>query len=375
MDLKETRERIDAVDAQIVSLFAERMELAQDVAANKIALGKAILDPVREREKLAEVAAQAPRDLQDQTIALFSLLMSMNKARQHQLVQRQQTQSKVPAMSTEPFPATASVACQGSEGAYSQQAACKLFRCPSISYFDTFEGVFRAVEDGFCSYGVLPIENSTAGSVNAVYDLMARHNFSIVRSVRLKVSHNLLALPGTSIDSIREVISHEQAINQCSRFIDRHYLAATPVRNTASAAKAVAQNKQPGLAAIASLDCAALYGLEPLAENIQDSDSNYTRFVVIAREPIVYPGANRTSLMLKLKNEPGSLYRALERIFALDINLVKLESRPIPGREFEFLFYFDLECPADTPAFTTMLASLDDICNSYTYFGTYAEML
>ena len=382
MGLSEVRKELDGIDGQLIELFCRRMALARDVAEAKRGTGKAVFDPAREREKLLDVASRVPDELQPQAIALFSLLMSMNKAEQQKVLHAGDAES--PALralqnlapATEPFPATATVACQGVEGAYSQQAACRLFSVPGISYFDTFEGVFRAVRNGLCEFGVLPIENSTAGSVNAVYDLMAEYRFSIVRSLRLKIDHNVLACPGTRLEDVREVLSHEQAIAQCGDYIDRRGWKATVCENTAKAAELVAASGRNDLAALSSRSCADLYGLQVLDGDVQDSNNNYTRFVVISATPRIYPGATRSSIMLGLqKTQPGALYRVLERFFALDINLVKLESRPIPGRDFDFIFYFDLECPPASPSFRALLDSLGDVCSWYTYFGSYTEVM
>lgn len=381
MDLADIRTEIDAIDAQLVDLFARRLDLAQEVASAKAETGKAIFDPARERTKLLSVAEAAPARYEPQTVALFSLLMSMNKAEQQRFLGKQDPKSLSAAARAalrpvdEPFPATASVACQGVEGAYSQIAACKLFRVPGITYFNTFEGVFRAVQDGFCDFGVLPIENSTAGSVNAVYDLLAQYRFSIVRSLRLKIDHNLLAKPGTRLEDVREVYSHGQAIAQCAGFLEQLGVKVHEFKNTAAAAEFVSGSERTDVAALCSRACADLYDLDVLASDVQDSDYNYTRFVVISATPQIFPGATRTSLMLTLPHEPGSLFRALERFYALDINLVKLESRPIPGRDFEFMFYFDLDCPAGTESLETLLDSLDDVCEHYTYFGSYTEVM
>ena len=381
MELSDIRSRIDDIDDELLRLFAERMGLAADVARAKAGTGKAVFDPAREREKLARVAAEAPEGLRPQAIALFSLLMSMNKAEQQRILAGGNPTTTSSLMrralkgNDEPFPATASVACQGVEGAYSQIAASKLFRVPSISFFSTFEGVFRAVSEGLCEFGVLPIENSTAGSVNAVYDLLAAHSFYIVRSLRLKIDHNLLAKPGCALADIREVYSHEQAIAQCADYLECIGVKATACENTARAAEAVARSNRRDVAALSSRDCAALYGLDIIDANVQDSDNNYTRFVVISAEPTIYPGASRTSLMLTLSHEPGSLFRVLERFYALDINLVKLESRPIPGRDFEFMFYFDVDCPVGAASLGTLLDGLGDVCESFTYFGSYTEVL
>ena len=275
-------------------------------------MGKAVFDPARERSKLNNLASRAPERYEAQTITLFRLLMSMSKAEQQRYINElkgitvSQKAHATAAVSDTAFPQTATVACQGVEGAYSQIAACKLFDVPDIAFFETFEGVMRAVRDGFCEFGVLPIENSTAGSVNAVYDLLAQFDFHIVRSLRLKIDHNLLVKPGTKLADVREVYSHGQAIAQCAGFIESHDLHATKYPNTAMSAEMVANSERTDVAAIASLSCATLYGLEVLEPNIQDSDNNYTRFVVIGREPRVYPGANRTSLMITTANEPGA---------------------------------------------------------------------
>ena len=381
-DLADVRKELDGIDSQLIDLFCRRMALACDVAAAKATTGKAVFDPARERAKLLDVASRVPDELQPQAIALFSLLMSMNKAEQQKVLRTGDDEAPASqallhlAPATEPFPTMATVACQGVEGAYSQQAACRLFSVPGISYFDSFEDVFRAVRDGLCEFGVLPIENSTAGSVNAVYDLLAKYRFSIVRSLRLKIDHNVLARPGTCLEDVREVLSHEQAIAQCADYLETRGWKATVCENTAKAAEIVAASDRRDIAALSSLSCADLYGLNALDEDVQDSDNNYTRFVVISATPRIYPGATRSSIMLGLpKTQPGALYRVLERFFALDINLVKLESRPIPGRDFESLFYFDLECPPASASFAALLDSLDDVCSWYTYFGSYTEVL
>lgn len=381
MDLGQIRTKIDEIDSDLLRRFVERMDIATEVAKSKVEMGKNVFDPTRERAKLKNVADRVPERYEQQTITLWRLLMSMSKAEQMRYinglkgttVSEHAHASVVPV--DHPFPACASVGCQGVEGAYSQLAACKAFDVPDITFFDTFEGVMRAVADGFCEFGVLPIENSTAGSVNAVYDLLSSYDFHIVRSVRLKIDHNLLAKPGTKLDDVREIFSHSQAISQCQGYIERHGLKATRYANTAMSAEFVANSERNDVAAIASRSCAELYGLTLIDQDIQDSDNNYTRFVVISSEPRIYPGADRTSLMLTTTNEPGALYRVLERFYALNINLIKLESRPIPGRDFEFMFYFDLDCPYGSKSLDDLLDSINDVCESFTYFGSYTEVI
>ena len=272
------------------------------------------------------------------------------------------------------FPKHGTVACQGVEGAYSQLACDKLFISPSVSYFRNFEGVFAAVEQGLCEYGILPIENSTYGTVNQVYDLMLQHRFYVVKSIRVHVSHALLAAPGASLDDITEVVSHPQALGQCELYLSAHpKIKATPVANTAVAAQMVASSGRRDLAAIASRECAGLYGLPVLADGIQDNANNYTRFICITRKMTILPGANRISLILSLPHQPGALYAVLAKFAALGLNLLKLESRPAPGSDFEFRFCFDLAAPACTASVLRLLDELEHDLDLFTFLGWYSE--
>ena len=380
MELSEARMRIDEIDKQLVDLFCLRMELSRDVAAWKKEKGLPLTDPERERKKLVAVTEQAGEEFRGYTAALYAQLFDLSKAYQAQLnrgrpplcAMIEEAMAKTPDV----FPEFAPVACQGVEGAYSQEACEKLFAVPDILYFKSFEGVFSAIERGLCRYGVLPIENSTAGSVNAVYDLMMRHRFYIVRSVRLKVDHCLLAPAGTELKDVREVVSHEQALNQCAGFLKSlGDVKVTVYENTAAAAKYVAECGRKDVAALSSRNCAALYGLNCLRESVQDQGGNYTRFICIAREPEIYPGADKTSFMAVTPHKPGSLYKLLSRFFSLGINLTKLESRPLPEREFEFMFYFDLEKPIRDPRMIGLLGELDELCERFEYLGSYTEIL
>jgi len=268
------------------------------------------------------------------------------------------------------------VACQGVEGAYSQIACEKIFKAPFIMYFKNFEGVFNAVEQGLCQYGILPIENSTAGSVKKVYDLMISHNFSIVRTFRLKIDHNLLANKGSTLQGIREIYSHEQAINQCADFLGSLTgVKIIPVENTAVAAQMVAQSGRTDVAALSSRSCAELYGLVCLKASVQDKGNNRTRFICITKNLEVYPGADKTSIMMVLSHKPGALYRVLARMYVLGINVTKLESRPIPDRDFEFMFYFDLETSIYSEEFVQLMCELDELCEEFKYLGSYSEVV
>lgn len=379
-DLTQLRAELDDIDSRLLDLFGRRMDCAERVAEYKRAEGLPVLDRARERAKLNAIYGAAPDELKDYSTLLFSTLLELSRARQYSLLgSTDDTLERIHTAcdtTDQLFPRSASVACQGVEGAYSQMAADKLFKRPSIEYHRTFEGVFRAVDEGRVRYGVLPVENSTAGTVGAVYDLMMRHDFHIVRTCRVKVDHVLLGNHGATLEKVHEVYSHSQAIRQCSEFLDsRHDINVHVVENTALAAQMVAKSGRTDVAALSSRSCADLYGLDVIDKDIQNKQSNVTRFACISKELEIYPGADRTSLMMVTSNDPGSLYKVLARFYALDINLVKLQSRPIPDRDFEFMFYFDVQSPVVAPEFQTLMSSLGDVCEEYRYLGSYSEAL
>lgn len=379
MELNELRVRMDEINSEIVKLFVERMNISTDIAKYKLEHKLPVLDRERERKILANVAKQAGEPYEDYTQLLFRTLFELSRTYQNGIMGAASSLSErinEAVKSTSPlFPTRAVVACQGVEGAYSQIACDKLFPHADIMYFQRWDNVFNAVEKGFCKYGVLPIENSTHGSVVGVYDLMKKHNFSIVRSVKLRISHNLLAKPNVDLKDITEVYSHEQAIGQCSEF-----LAANPqikvnvCANTAMAAKMVAESDRSDVAAISSKQCAELYGLKVLSDSIQNSDNNYTRFICISRDMEIYPGASKLSVMLTLPHRPGSLSELMSRFSMMGLNLTKLESRPIPGKDFEFMFYFDLEASVMNPAVLRMLDELENGPDTFVFLGNYIEV-
>ena len=380
MDISELRGQIDEIDDQLVKLFVRRMEVSSHIADYKKENGMPIFVPAREREKLQAVADAAGPDMANYTRVLYSMLFELSRSHQSKCsgavspLYSHITQAidNTPKL----FPQAPMVACQGVEGAYSQIACEKMFKRPYIMYFKNFEGVFSAIEKGLCQYGILPLENSTAGSVKKVYDLMIQHNFSIVRAFRLKVDHNLLVKPGTKLSDIKEIYSHEQAISQCSEFLHGlEGVTVTPVSNTAVAAEMVAKSGRSDVAALSSRSCAELYGLECLASSIQDKDNNHTRFICISKNLEVYPGSDKTSIMMVLPHRPGSLYKFLARLYVLGINVTKLESRPIPNRDFEFMFYFDLETSIYSEEFVQLMCELDDLCEEFKYLGSYREVI
>ena len=380
MDLKELRGQIDEIDDQLVELFAKRMDVAAAIGDYKKENNLPVFVPAREREKLKDVAEKAGPEMANYTRVLYSMLFELSRSYQSK---RNNTLSPLykqihDAIEKTPklFPAAPMVACQGVEGAYAQIACEKMIQNPFIMYFKNFEGVFTAIEQGLCQFGILPIENSTAGSVKKVYDLMIHHKFSIVRTFRLKIDHNLLANPGATLSSIKEIYSHEQAINQCSSFLATlPGVKVIPVENTATAAEMVASSGRTDVAAISSRSCMELYNLVTLASSIQDEGNNRTRFICITKNLEIYPGADKTSIMMILNHRPGALYRVLARLYALGINVTKLESRPIPDRDFEFMFYFDLETSIYSEEFVQLICELDELSEEFTYLGSYSEVV
>lgn len=380
MDIQELRQEIDGIDQKLVELFNERMKVAAEIGQFKRENALPVLNARREREILSEVAEQSDPELANYTRVLYSLIFELSRSHQEKIkAEESELHKRISAAihdTPQLFPQTAMVACQGVEGAYSQIACERIFRNPGIMYFKSFEGVFSAIESGFCKYGILPIENSTAGSVKKVYDLMISHNFSIVRSVRIKVDHNLLVKPGVKLSEIREIYSHEQAISQCADFLQSlPNVKVTQVENTAIAAEMVANSDRRDVAALSSRPCAELYGLEAVKTAVQDAGNNRTRFICISKNMEIYPGADKTSIMMILSHKPGALYKVLARMYVLGINVFKLESRPIPDRDFEFMFYFDLETSIYSEEFVQLMCELDGMCEEFKYLGSYSEVV
>ena len=377
MELSEIRTRIDAVDDRLLELFLERMALSEEVAAYKNEHRLPILNKAREREILAKVTRRAG-DKERYAYHLYSTLFELARSRQAELISAPtKVGARVKAALAsggEVFPQTGMVACQGVEGANSQVACDRIFPRGNIVYVKSFGAVVSAVESGLCKFGVLPIENSSNGSVRAVYQLLQEHDLSVVRSTRLCIRHELLALPGVKQEDVTEIYSHEQAIGQCSKFLSGlKDVKVIPCGNTALAAKMVAESGNPHAAAISSHPCAALYGLECVNGNIQDSDNNYTRFICVTKDPVIYAGANKISLIIALDNKPGALYEVLSKLAALDIDMTKLESCPVAGSDFEFIFFLELEASVKDPSVQACLEEMERSCAQFQFLGGYAE--
>lgn len=378
MSYEDLRKRIDDIDEKFVSLFVERIKLSAKVAEERKSTGTPVLSGKREREILSRISENAGEEFEGYARLLYNTLFDISRSYQNRLLHSESPLKDriLTALSNTPalFPGRATVACQGIEGAYSQHAAEKIFSVPEIMYFDSFDGVFSAVDKGLCQYGVLPIENSSHGSVEQVYDLMKNHNFYIAKCFKVHISHKLLGKAEAKISDIKEIVSHNQALGQCAEFIKSlGNIKITTCPNTAMAAEIVASSDRTDIAAISSADCAELYGITVLKDGIQLSDNNYTRFICITRDLEIYPGANKISLMLSLPHRPNSLYSMLSKFSALGVNLTKLESRPILGSDFEFMFYFDMEASVLQPEVLDLLSELYAQPEQFAFLGNYIE--
>ncbi len=376
MELQDYRDRLDQIDDQLAALFKQRMETVKNVADYKKEHNTPVLAAGRERDILYRVTGLGGEELQEYTRILFSTLLELSRDYQENRLSTGESplcREILAAQQEGAFPSRAVVACQGTEGAYSQIACDKMFELPQILYFGRFDGVFRAVENGMCRYGILPIENSSAGSVTEVYDLMEKYNCKIVRSLKLKVEHCLLGRPGVSVKDVKEVVAHEQALNQCGDFLKSSGVKVTVFDNNARAAKYVAESERTDIAAIASANCAELYGLQILSDRVANSDHNYTRFICISKNLEIYHGANKITFVTSASHRPGSLYSLIAKFATRGLNISKLESRPIPGKDFEFRFYFDVDASVRSADTRTVLSQLEKEA-FFTFLGAYSEV-
>lgn len=378
--IEELRKKIDDIDTQIANLIDERLKISRKIGEEKARTQRGVLDNSREKDIINRVTKLVSPEFKIYTKLIFETIFETSKAYQRQYVFRP---SKVcedikAALSAgvEKFPQSATVACQGVAGAYSNLAADKLFELSDIMYFKTWEAVFDAVEKGFCDYGILPIENSSVGSVSAVYDLMKKHNCYIVRSIKLRIQHHLLARGGVKKQDIKEIVSHQQALDQCSALIaSLKGVKVTVCENTASAAKYVAESQRDDIACLSSRECAELYNLSIVESNVQNNDNNYTRFICISKKLQIFKNADRISIMVSLPHEKGSLNRTLNKFSTLGVNLTKLESRPMPNTDFEFSFYFDFDASVEDEDVLKLLGELDTGTEQFTFLGSYQEVI
>lgn len=376
MDLIELRKQIDEIDGQLIDLLLKRMELSKGVAQYKIERGIPVLNTQREQEILDNVAQRCGE--QGEAIkTIFSTTMEASRALQHEIIGGgRQLRDKVNHAKREAklMLDGQSIACQGVDGAFSSKAARALFGDCNISFYKQFEDVFEAVNQNKARYGIIPVENSTAGSVHESYDLIMKYRFYIVGAYDLQVNHCLCAKPDTKYEDIENVYSHPQALSQCNIFLKNFNFTGVNYSNTAAAAKFVSQSDKNNIAVICSETAAKEYGLKILKKGIQNVSNNTTRFIVISKELVIDDNADKISLIFTLSHKTGSLYRVLGRFAMAGLSLTKLESRPIANGEFSYYFYVDIMgnvCNANTLA---LLCALSDELPDFIFLGNFSEI-
>jgi len=344
IDLAKSRERIDRIDKQIVDLFEERMKVSGDVAEYKRNTGKKVFDPEREAQKLETLGALASSGFNKRAIQeLFSQIMSISRKYQYSLLTEQNERFE----ELEELPKTSDikVCFFGAPGSYSEQAMEDCFGTEVTGFpAATFKDVMEAVQSGAADFGVLPIENTTTGGITDSYDLLMEYENYLVGEHVIKIEHALLGVPGAKIGDIRKVYSHSQGLSQCRKFFDEHPEIRPAVSSsTSESAKRVMEAKDVTLAAIAGKRAADIYGLEVLQECLNTEEVNSTRFIIVTNKKTFLPNANKISICFELPHESGSLYKMLSHIMYNNLNMTKIESRPIPGRSFEYRFFVDFE--------------------------------
>ena len=381
-DLNEIRSKINGIDSQLKKLLIERLDAVSEVADYKKAHGLPVHDPARERQIISAMTAGEDYENALYISMFYSNLFEIAKTREVFKMSDEDDEGVreiiKKALSSTPdiIPASALTACQGIEGAYSQSAATKLLTRPQLLFYPSFSEVLDAVQSGSVRYGVIPIENSIAGSVSGVYEMTSERGLYIIRAVRLHITHSLLAKRGAKLNEIKRIYSHQQAIAQCSAFLGTlKDIEIIPCSNTAVAAKKAAGSE--ACAAICSPECRDIYGIDyvdGVPEMIADNFNNHTRFVCISNTPEIYPGADKMTMLATLQHKPGALYSLIAEFAAAGINLTKLESRPIPGRDFEYRFILDFKASVYSDR---DIAVVNDISRRYgaKFLGAYSEII
>lgn len=374
MDLLELRGKIDKIDRQIVELYEERMDIAKQVAEYKIANGKKVFDKQREKEKLAAVKALTHNDFNAHGIEeLFEQIMSMSRKLQYSLLAQNGMMGKLPFVGVKEIPTEkVRVVFQGAEGAYSQAAMMKYFGDQVNSvHVDTFRDAMSAIEEGSADYAVLPIENSTAGIVSEIYDLLVEYENYIVGEQIIKVEHCLLGVPGADITDVKTVYSHPQSLMQSERFLSEHDWKQISMQNNAFAARKVAEEGDKSQAAIASEHAAKIYGLDVLKKGVNQSGSNSTRFIIVSNQKVFREDAQKISICFELPHESGSLYHMLSHFIYNNLNMTKIESRPIEDRNWEYRFFIDIDGNLADSAVKNALRGLRDEARNMKILGNY----
>ena len=374
MDLLECRNKLDVIDKQIVKLFEERMDICGKVAETKIASGKAVYDAEREKQKLDAVSAMADSEFNQVAVReLFSQMMSISRKYQYSILAEHGRAMKLGFERLDKLPVEGvRVVHQGVEGAYSHAAAIQYFgKDAEIYHVARFEDAMKEVQLGNADYAVMPIENSSAGAVIDMYDLLTRYDNYIVAETFLPVNHALLGVPGAKLSDVKTVFSHPQALMQCSTFLNDNGLKQISVENTAVAAKRVVEEGDKSQAAIASEIAGQLYGLELLKPSIQNNQGNTTRFVILANRKVYQKDAGKISMWFELPHTSGSLYNMLGNFIFNHVNMMMIESRPIPGRNWEYRFFVDIEGNLQDAGVKNALRGIGAEAQNFKILGNY----
>ncbi len=370
MSLENLREEINQIDEKLLDLFTKRLQISREVALYKQEHNLPVFQAGREDQIIEKVRDNSPDEFKNSSEVLFKNIMDISKCRQQQEIYKESPQIKGKL-----FPPKASykVGCPGTIGANSHVASKKLFPNNDINFYHNWENVFDAVENGEIDFGVLPIQNSTAGSVSLTYELMRKYNFYICASTSLKISSCLVVRKGTDISKVKKVFSHEQALAQCSEFIKENGYTPVKYANTALAAEFVL-NSSEDIAAICSKDCADIMGLEIINSEISNFDENYTRFICISKDIYISDNANIISVSLSLSHTPGALYRLLTKFSVIGLNLLRIESKPIASKEFNVVFYLDFEGSINQPEVIEIIYALKEELEYFKFLGNYSEV-
>lgn len=374
MELSELRERLDVIDARIVELYEQRMEICRQVAEYKIETGKKVFDRQREAEKLAKVQSLTHNEFNGMGIKeLFEQIMSMSRKLQYQLLTEKGSQGKLPFIGVDALDTKkARVVFQGADGAYSQAAMMRYFGAQVDSFHvDTFRDAMSAIEEGSADFAVLPIENSTAGIVNEIYDLLQEYENYIVGEQIIKIEHCLLGVPGAAIEDIKTVYSHPQSLMQSSKYLENHDWRQISMQNNAFAAKKVADEQDRTQAAIAGEHAAQIYGLQVLQKGVNHSGTNSTRFIIVTNQKIFRKDAKKVSICFEIPHESGSLYHMLSHFIYNHLNMTKIESRPVEDRNWEYRFFIDFEGNLADSAVKNALRGLRDEARNMKILGNY----
>lgn len=376
VDLQESRKQIDEIDAQIVDLFERRMTVASNVADYKMATGKPVFDKEREDCKIKSLVGMTKDGFNQKCIAeLFTQIMAMSRKLQYGKLESQNSDSSLEAYDVmdKLEKDGAKVVYQGVPGAYSYEAMMGFFgKAVDSINVPTFRDAMQKVASGEADYGVIPIDNSSAGMVSDTYDLLQEYNNYIVAETFLQINHCLLVKPGTDISGIKRVYSHQQALMQCARYLDGHAeWSRETYPNTAMSAKKVADDDDYTQAAIGSPNCAAEYGLEIAAENINSASTNTTRFVIVSAKRAFRRDASKVSICFEIAHKAGSLYSALSHIMFNGLNMTQIESRPIPEHNWEFRFFVDFEGNLADAGVRNALRGIAEESNALKLLGNY----